>query len=93
MQAMTLAIIFMQKTQTFGSLITMLNTMTNELIRFGATFCLIFLAFLMAGRYLGNKIQPDQLQCIKYLIVKEDLPAAFKFSGLPTTEVCNLNMS
>lgn len=39
----------------------MLFHMTNELFRFAATFILIFLAFLMAGRYLGNKIEPDQL--------------------------------
>lgn len=92
LQATTICMVMLQKTQTLGSLITMLYHMTNELFRFAATFCLIFLAFLMAGRYLGNKILPDQLQCIKYLIVNERLPASFKFSGIPTPELCNVNL-
>jgi hypothetical protein len=47
----------LQRTQYLGELIMMLDQMTNELVRFFATFGLVIILFLLIGRMLSSELK------------------------------------
>ena len=49
----------LQRTQYLGELIMMLDQMTNELVRFFATFGLIIILFLLVGRMLSSELKEE----------------------------------
>ena len=58
-QLTCLSIIMLQRTQYLGELIMMLDQMTNELVRFFATFGLIIILFLLVGRMLSSELKEN----------------------------------
>lgn len=83
-QAAIMSLMMLQRTQLIGELITMLNAMVSELMRFFTTFVLVIFAFLVAGRLLGDELMPSQFpEPVSYIHMIRSLFTAFV--GQPDT--------